>query len=1350
MSPPPFIPSLDEETYDKDVVAGLEGLHKEASSELFQPTPPRSRVSTPDPPTQPRLVGQTQNGLPARNPGSFLHSPYPSSWPPVDPPFSIAAPSPSPARSSHSLHQQRSQRPSSHQITTVYYSTGPHYGPHDSSSLISISTDDRDTLLAYPNSVQSRSFTTSRSASIPVPSSSRAPSSTGRIASSRQSMSRNTDIDERDQQDDLPAPSAMTSPTGVASGGAALPPSEYASLAATPSASYIRRPILGTYSRVPAGPVGQPGPPTQYQSAQASVHHHSQSLPPSSYYPPLSSQEYTRATPSPVYMGQTYGMQYSTHQISTHLAQHASTHRPPGYGNHGTASYTIGSSQAPGLPHMVSAPPGFQPFTQPFGHPGMITVNPDLGAHMGYGAMYQQYLSPQDLTPPGLGINAASGTNDGLLSGGSSSGYSRSPNDRSATVGGSAMSSPSGPVPRSSRASVQAPAMVQHPYQSRLSPHSHPQTSPVAHSPPIQAFPQYSNPAPHMAPYPYPSPSFRGYSQPASPLQPPFGPYQSPPLGPGMPSMEDPHARPPVLPFQSTQGGTWWYVPAGGGPPQQFPGQGAAFEYQGPFTMGFPAPAPSSPSPRQPSFKGPPSRPPRYQNSSRRGTHTRGGNGGSGRPRGQPSGPHGGGPTGAGLAAGSPSGGSGSHHTSSGSADNPALSPELRRSLYTSGFSTLRKGKSPVRQAFHPKPPSHGYEWVMWVGNIPEDATQNEVWNFFKNSQAISRLKELPHWRGQSFTRVASAASAGEGSATPTTEVPVVGEGGVASVFLIRSSNCAFVNFDTEDALKRAMRVFNGVPLRPYDPSCQPLVCRIRRKDDDLRTGVAAQRGWGLHTNWIRMQAEAMKKAGLVPAEPSLLERRRKNKGKAREQGESAKEGEDASKQPSAEGETDLESPPILVPSHLRSHDDPPTSPSTHLGPSSSSDPSPPIVARLERLGSLGTGRRPDPTPQQSSSASSASYTSTNSSFLAKHFPKRYFILKSISEYDLKLSVQRGLWATQPHNEPVLDQAFRTSKEVYLIFGVNRSGEFFGYARMIGGITKSERPIHWAPRQDSVLASSQPTGSLGAPRQHTSSYSAIAEDPDAEGQTDRPALVVSESASAVPMFDAPSQFATSPQPITPGEGAEMPSLAVQHPRPRAQAKEIKSAPPELGPPYKRVSRPDPAPTGETVDLPMRVSGLTLAAPQESARDGKVGASMPLVEDKVVTEEDLRRRAEDPGSSLHQAILQQTSSSHPNLSSSGHPQPSSEAWGTPFKVQWIRTDRLPFARTRHLRNRWNHDREVKISRDGIELEPTTGEALLAEWAKQEDDKAAFHRLLATGSVSGTPTTDVAVSETRPDD
>jgi hypothetical protein len=54
---------------------------------------------------------------------------------------------------------------------------------------------------------------------------------------------------------------------------------------------------------------------------------------------------------------------------------------------------------------------------------------------------------------------------------------------------------------------------------------------------------------------------------------------------------------------------------------------------------------------------------------------------------------------------------------------------------------------------------------------------------------------------------------------------------------------------------------------------------------------------------------------------------------------------------------------------------------------------------------------------------------------------------------------------------------------------------------------------------------------------------------------------------------------------------------------------------------------------------------------------------------------------------------------------------SKAWGKPFKLQWVSTSRVPFYRTRGLRNPWNSNREVKIARDGTELEPSIGRRLI---------------------------------------
>ena len=56
-------------------------------------------------------------------------------------------------------------------------------------------------------------------------------------------------------------------------------------------------------------------------------------------------------------------------------------------------------------------------------------------------------------------------------------------------------------------------------------------------------------------------------------------------------------------------------------------------------------------------------------------------------------------------------------------------------------------------------------------------------------------------------------------------------------------------------------------------------------------------------------------------------------------------------------------------------------------------------------------------------------------------------------------------------------------------------------------------------------------------------------------------------------------------------------------------------------------------------------------------------------------------------------------------------PEVQAFGRPFKIEWVSTNRLPFYRTRGLRNPWNANRDVKIARDGTELETSIGRRLI---------------------------------------
>lgn len=100
----------------------------------------------------------------------------------------------------------------------------------------------------------------------------------------------------------------------------------------------------------------------------------------------------------------------------------------------------------------------------------------------------------------------------------------------------------------------------------------------------------------------------------------------------------------------------------------------------------------------------------------------------------------------------------------------------------------------------------------MWVGNLPSKTTHAELQQFLSHS----------------------------------TEV--------VSIFVITQSNCAFVNFDSEEALHGCIAEFNGVKLRPNNPRCPNLLCRIRTKEDDERAGVGGQRQAHIHRDAVKVK----------------------------------------------------------------------------------------------------------------------------------------------------------------------------------------------------------------------------------------------------------------------------------------------------------------------------------------------------------------------------------------------------------------------------------------------------------------------------------------------------------------
>ncbi|VFR01924.1 unnamed protein product [Cuscuta campestris] len=60
---------------------------------------------------------------------------------------------------------------------------------------------------------------------------------------------------------------------------------------------------------------------------------------------------------------------------------------------------------------------------------------------------------------------------------------------------------------------------------------------------------------------------------------------------------------------------------------------------------------------------------------------------------------------------------------------------------------------------------------------------------------------------------------------------------------------------------------------------------------------------------------------------------------------------------------------------------------------------------------------------------------------------------------------KKGIWATQVMNEPILEEAFHNSRKVILIFSVNMSGFFQGYAQMMSSVGQRRDRV-WSQASD--------------------------------------------------------------------------------------------------------------------------------------------------------------------------------------------------------------------------------------------------------------------------------------------
>lgn len=164
--------------------------------------------------------------------------------------------------------------------------------------------------------------------------------------------------------------------------------------------------------------------------------------------------------------------------------------------------------------------------------------------------------------------------------------------------------------------------------------------------------------------------------------------------------------------------------------------------------------------------------------------------------------------------------------------------------------------------------------------------------------------------------------------------------------------------------------------------------------------------------------------------------------------------------------------------------------------------------------------------------------------------------------------------------------------------------------------------------------------------------------------------------------------------------ANAPVINLDHHAPAAASRAGRMTTPALRPIQEVITPPEEEPRRKSApaDMPdVEITGLDDTSPAAEGPSGVKRLDMFGLE---------QRRGSEPGAAPQSKGFTSPSGARP--SSVGNP------WGSSFKVEWIKKERLPFWRTRNLRNPWNQDREVKVSRDGTELEPSVGQRLLDEW------------------------------------
>lgn len=135
------------------------------------------------------------------------------------------------------------------------------------------------------------------------------------------------------------------------------------------------------------------------------------------------------------------------------------------------------------------------------------------------------------------------------------------------------------------------------------------------------------------------------------------------------------------------------------------------------------------------------------------------------------------------------------------------------------------------------------------------------------------------------------------------------------------------------------------------------------------------------------------------------------------------------------------------------------------LRASSSKSPEPARKRRKNSTGSNDNNSSDEKDPASSKSEDQSKPGKKSYDYMTKlnylFRETKFFLIKSNNAENVRISKHKGVWSTLPQNEQNLNQAYKESRNVILIFSVKESGKFAGFARMSGESRHDVPAVDW-------------------------------------------------------------------------------------------------------------------------------------------------------------------------------------------------------------------------------------------------------------------------------------------------